>query len=208
MLLVASLALGMLATPSFFIGLSIACLPVLVVCRYRLIRRSLITAIALASPVLVAGAILSAPVVGWMAYSLLVPAYSARFQVPGSGITVGLSFFWANDLWSDGLNDKTRRVTVRSPRGTVKYSMEGWDWAHRARTNVYLVDDNLLAVLGPEDDVVIDINQLNISRASRTTSEGWRYLGAFDFVQPVIGGYGRTLRFIPATEQAEMRPYR
>jgi hypothetical protein len=207
-LLAALLALGMCATPSFFMGLSLACLPVLVLCRYRLIRRSFVSAIVLASPFLVAVAVLGAPVVGWVAYSLLVPAYSARFQIPESGTTVGLEFFWANDLWRDGLSEKTRYITVTSPRGTVKYSMDGWDWAHRARTSVYVTnDEKSLAVLGPDhEDVVIDIEQLKVSRAFRITSQDWTYLGAFDFVPSVIRGRDRTFRFIPASEQAECVP--
>ena len=155
----------------------------------------------LMSPFLLLGASLAA----WLMYRLVVPVYSA--SITEKNVTLTLEFFRANDLFSDGLDSKVRYLTLTGPNGQVKYGMRGWDWSHRARTSVYATENGNFAVLGPdEEDVLIDVSQLTTSRAFRVASQGWTYLGAFDFVRGQNGDHDRSFRFIAATEQAECVP--
>jgi hypothetical protein len=195
------IAAGILAAPSapILIGSLLAGLLALILWRHRLVAFFLIWI----SPFLLVGALL----VCFLLYTALVPAFSASFRIPGNDATVRLEFFRINDLFSDGLQASGRYVTFISPHGRVEYNMPGWDWIHRARTSVYLTEAKNIAILGPDgEDILVDADQLKISRAFRVSSEDWTYLGAFDFVQPIIGGYVRSLRFIPATEQEECVP--
>jgi len=171
----------------------------LILWRYQLITSFLLWI----SPFLLLGALLT----GFLLYNAFVPAFSASFRVPAKDATVRLEFFRTNDLFSDGLQESGRYLTFISTQGRVAYNMPGWDWVHRARTSVYLTESKSIAILGPDgEDIVLDADQLKISRAFRISSSDWTYLGAFDFVQPIVGGYERSLRFIPATEQEECVP--
>jgi hypothetical protein len=156
--------------------------------------------ILLASPFLLLGAVL----VGWLIYGALVPVFAANSSIQENDSTVRLEFFRVNDLFNDGLQKSGRYLTITSPHGRIAYQMPGWDWAHRARTSLYLTGSKDIAILGPDgEDILIDVDRSKISRAVRISSGDWTYLGAFDFVQPVIGGHVRSLRFIPALEQDE-----
>jgi hypothetical protein len=155
----------------------------------------------LASPLL----LFVGPFAIWLTYQAFVPAYSASFTE--RGVTLELQFFRGNDIFSDGLASSGRYLTLTSPNGRVRYNMQGWDWIHRARTSIYATESGNFAVLGPDyDDVLIDTGRLVTSRAFRVASQNWTYLGAFDFAEAQSGGHGKTLRFIPATEQAECVP--
>ena len=153
--------------------------------------------LALASPYLM----LIGHFIAWGTYYTFVPVHSASYRVPGTDTTVKL------ELWSTtGDGDSGRYLTLTSSRGSVKYNMPGFDWAHRARTSLYLdlAGDENLAVLGPDDDILIS-NELKISRAFRVPSEDWIYLGAFDFVPPAVQGHDRDLGFVPAGGQNEQK---
>jgi hypothetical protein len=171
--------------------------------RPRVLKVAAAFLLVLVSPLLLIGAALAF----WTIYIAIVPAFAASTEIPGNNITVRLQFFWIDDLFDDGLQKSGRFLTITSPRGRVDYNMPGWDWAHRARTSLYLTENNDLAILGPdEEDILIAGDPAKVSRAFRIPSQSWTYLGAFDFVQPVIGGYDRSLRFIPALEQEECVP--
>jgi hypothetical protein len=152
----------------------------------------------LATPFLLLGAVL----LGWMAYAAVVPVFAADSRIPENDSTIRLEFFRVNDLFSDGLHKSGRYLTVSSPHGRIAYNMPGFDWAHRARTSIYLTGSNGIAVLGPDgEDIVVDVDRSKISRAFRISSGDWTYLGAFDFVQH--GSHTRSLRFVSALEQEE-----
>src|SRR3974390_3575165 len=80
-------------------------------------------------------------------YTKLVPAYSAEIYIKDIDATVALKFY---RVW-DEMKDNGRYVTVRAPSGRVTPNVCGFDWAHWARTSVYLTDDRGGAVLGPEE---------------------------------------------------------
>ena len=200
MLLSELLAVGVLTSPPVLVLAGLAFTGLL-----ALIWRHGLTAIflVLAWPFL----LIAAALIGWVTYTNFVPAFSASVPLPQVATTLQLEFFRVNELLGGGLIQSGRYLTLTSPRGRVTYNMPGWDWPHRARTSVYVTQDKKFAVLGPdEEDILIDTEQSKISRAFRIPSQDWTYLGAFDFVQPVIGGYDRNLRFIPAAEQDECVP--
>jgi hypothetical protein len=135
-------------------------------------------------------------------YIDLVPAYSADVRIAEINATVTLRFYW---VW-DEMKDNGRYLTVSAPAGHVTANICGFDWAHWARTSVYLTEDHAVAVLGPQEcDYIVRPPYRKVDRAFRTASENWTYLGAFDFGS---SGGRRILRFIPASEQRECIPMR
>lgn len=133
-------------------------------------------------------------------YAKLGPAYSAEVSIKEAGATVALKFYW---VW-DETKDDGRYLTVRAPSGGVTANICGFDWAHWARTSVYLTEDRAIAVLGPQPcDYIVRRPYRRVDRAFRLASDRWTYLGAFDFGS---SGSERILRFIPATEQRECIP--
>jgi hypothetical protein len=129
-------------------------------------------------------------------YMRLVPAYSADVYIPPIDATVALKFYW---VW-DEMKDNGRYLTLRAPGGAVTLNICGWDWAHWARTSVYLTQDRAVAVLGPQEcDYLVRPPYRTVNHVFRVPSDNWTYLGAFDFSSS-------SFRFIPATEQRECIP--
>jgi hypothetical protein len=112
-------------------------------------------------------------------YIDLVPAHSASIYVKEANTTVSLSFYW---LWDETPSNSGRFITVRSPRGTIKHEMCGFDWAHWSRTRLYLTDDRKIAVRGFSECLDFVSPDLIVTQEIPTGSKGWRYLGEFDLV--------------------------
>lgn len=159
--------------------------------------------------------IVTAVVVPIFAHDYFVPAHSVEQHVRELDATITFSLYRIEDR-PDGViseNDESGRyLTVRTSKGSVTQMMCGFDWAHRARTGLYLVGDRDIAVVGVDGcDYLISTDRLTISRARDMQSDEWVYLGAFDFVNRVVAARpGRSqwgnipfLRFIPAAEQKE-----
>jgi hypothetical protein len=135
-------------------------------------------------------------------YTELVPAYSAEVYIKEIDATVAHKFYW---VW-DEMKNNGRYLTVRALSGGVTANICGFDWAHWARTSVYLTEDRAVAVLGPQQcDYIVRPPYRTMDRAFRLPSDHWTYLGAFDFDS---SGSHRVLRFIPALEQRECIPMR
>jgi hypothetical protein len=129
-----------------------------------------------------------------------VPAYSAAFYIQEIGASVRLQFYW---VW-DEARDNGRYLTVSGPQGSIRHRLCGYDWAHWARTGIYLTADRKVAVLGPRYcDYLVSLTSREVARAWKMASENWMYLGAFDFVGYPRGSGERMLRFISAAEQGE-----
>lgn len=155
------------------------------------IRR--ILAIVLALPILLPASC--------VLYIDLVPAHSASVYVKEADTTVSLSFYW---LWDETPYNSGRVITVRSPRGTTKHQMCGYDWAHQSRTRMYLTNDRRIAVQGFGECLDSVSPDLIVTQNIRTASQGWRYLGEFDLVPSETGVRGtRRMRFNPAAENTE-----
>lgn len=153
--------------------------------------------LAILSPV---GVVLAAPLLAAV-YCYLVPAHSAATAIDRLGVTVELNFHYTLFDGGDG-----RSVTARTASERMTRSLCGYDWAHAARTSLYLTSDRRVAILGSEDgcEALITPSPLAATSAITTASETWTYLGAFDFTPRA---YGRALRFFPAAEQAECVPW-
>jgi len=95
----------------------------------------------------------------------------------------------------------------------------GWDWSQRARTSVYRIDDDHIAVLSAlGHDYKITMKPFDVAPVVSDLGEQWQYLGAFDFTYPPGGR--RRLEFFdrhlaecipmggndPATWTGEPRP--
>jgi hypothetical protein len=133
-------------------------------------------------------------------YTELAPAYSTEVYIKEIDATVALKFYW---VW-DEMKDNGRYLTVRAPSGGVTANICGFDWAHWARTSVYVTEERAVAVLGSQQcDVIVRPPYRRMDRAFRLSSDHWTYLGAFDFGS---SGPHRILRFIPAVEQRECIP--
>jgi hypothetical protein len=147
--------------------------------------------------------------------SSFFPAYSAEFYIKERDTTVTLAFYPVRDFWGSHEPVATeqnsgRFLTVSTPDGQITQKMCGYDWAHNARTSVYLADDHDIALVGVDQcDYVISTRPFSTTPAINKPSDRWIYLGAFDLVDHDSGaGHGmpshtRELRFIPADEEAE-----
>jgi hypothetical protein len=131
--------------------------------------------------------------------SQITPAQFAEVFVPEFDVAVKLQFYYT---WGD--NDSGRYISVTNRNGTVRGKIDGWDWAHNARTNIYLTPEGNVAVLGPsQSDYIVDGKtlQLNYLWGAGASSQRWKYLGAFDFDN-------KTLHFLPASGLKECIPMR
>jgi hypothetical protein len=154
-------------------------------------------ALAVFAPV---GAILALPVL-MAIYCYLVPAHTARVELDQIGATVEIAFYYTFGERIDG-----RTLTISTRWGRVTQRICGYDWAHRARTNLYLTADRRIAILGSENgcEALATITPLAITDRIDGSTQDWTYLGVFDFTPQTRR---RVFRFFPAAEQAECVPW-
>jgi hypothetical protein len=129
--------------------------------------------------------------------SRITPAQSAEALLPELDATIKLKFYYS---WGD--NDSGRYISVTDRNGNVRGKIDGWDWAHHARTSIYATPEGNLAILGPaQSDYLVDRKTLQLKNlwGAGKSSEIWKYLGAFDFQE-------RSLHFFPAADQKECIP--
>jgi hypothetical protein len=166
------------------------------------VRRALRGILILIGVVLLVPAILVALFIGRVS---LLPAYSAATNIPELRASVRLRFYY---IW-DVTSEQGRYLAIRAPTGSITIRMTAFDWAHNARTSLYLTPEHELAILGPiGDDHLVSVKPLKSTVPFRVQSENWTYLGAFDFTGYPGGSGDRELRFISASEQAECIPMR
>jgi hypothetical protein len=142
---------------------------------------------------------------GLFVHSAIVPAHSASTTIPDVKTELTLRFYYT---WDES-TDSGRYLYVDTPRGRIRVYMTAFDWAHNARTSIYLTPERKIAILGPAaDDYLLSLDSLTAkalaAKPAAGASENWTYLGAFDF--EVARGSGRLLRFVSAAEQAECIP--
>jgi hypothetical protein len=140
----------------------------------------------------------------YVVHAAIVPAYSAEARLEQIDATITLEFFLISDF-KPYPEDSGRYLTVRTPQGLIRSKVDGYDWAHRARTSIYVTEDRHIAVLGPDyADHLVDLRSGTVSRVFGVPPSGWTYMGAFDFF--IEAPNRRILRFFPATEQEECIP--
>ena len=127
-------------------------------------------------------------------YYMLVPRYSAVVDFEKLGFNLRLDLF----LSGNEASDSGRHLSVIYGGSYQTRMLQGWDWAHRARTSIYRIDDNHLAVLSALGyDYRITLKPFEFAPlvsaggvpASGVPDNGeqWQYLGAFDFTFPSNG---------------------
>jgi hypothetical protein len=162
----------------------------------RALRIVAVVVMVLAAPFVAIAVIGALGLAGLYVHSRIIPAKSGEVFFPEIDTTVRLRFYYT---WGD---ESGRFVTVTTRNGTIRGSIEGWDWAHYARTSIYVTPEGNVAILGQSEyDYMIDSKTLQLTQLlpGRVSSERWKYMGAFDTGQPA-------LHFYPASEQKECIP--
>jgi hypothetical protein len=124
--------------------------------------------------------------------SQTIPAHSAEVFSPELNLGVKLKFYYT---WGD--RDSGRYISVTTPYGVAKGNIDGWDWLFNARTNIYVTHEGNVAIIGPHQaDYIVDSKTLKLKTlTSDSSSDSWKYLGAFD-----LKG---SLKFFPASDERE-----
>jgi len=134
----------------------------------------------------------SAVLLAYTGYYMLVPRYSSVAEFERFGFNLRLDFFRANEE----VLDTGRYLTVISGSSYRSFMLEGWDWARRARTSLYRIDNNHFAVLSPRGyDYILTVKPLGFTPVVSDSGAQWQYLGAFDFA--FLNGKARLLFFDP-----------
>lgn len=139
--------------------------------RYLLIA-AIMCGIALTPPLLV---------LAYVGYYVMVPRYMAVAFFDEYAFNLRLDLF----LTEDQNRDSGRYLSVITPTASHTFMLPGPDWAHRARTSIYLIDAGHLAVLSALGyDCKITITPFATAPVVSDDGAQWQYLGAFDFIFP------------------------
>jgi len=121
----------------------------------------------------------SAVLLAYTGYYMMVPRYSSVAEFERLGFNLRLDLY----LTDDEALDSGRYLTVISGGSYHSFTLQGWDWAHRARTSLYRIDDNRIAALSAFGyDYQITMKPFSYTPVVSDSGAGWQYLGAFDFI--------------------------
>jgi hypothetical protein len=154
----------------------------------RFLGRILLVGAIMCAVAAVPGLIISS----YVAYMTFVPRYSAIADFSKLGFNVRLDLFRTRPGES---HDSGRYLNVIKGMADHSFMLPGWDWQHKARTSLYFVDANHIAVLSPMGaDYLVTVEPFAaapvaaapvvVAPAGEDQGAGWRYLGAFDFLFP------------------------
>jgi hypothetical protein len=164
----------------------------------RIMRTVLLTVLLLAAIVV---AIPVVPLAAYIVYGAIVPAHSASTVIADVRTTLTLRFYYT---WDGDNDDSGRYLHLTGPTGHLQVKMTAFDWAHNARTSLYLTPRREIAVLGPMgDDWLISLDPPR-GILLREPADNWTYLGAFDYEWLPLNE--RRLHFFSPAEQAECIP--
>jgi hypothetical protein len=166
------------------------------------VSRGLLGRFLLVVAIMCGVAVLPALVISaYVGYYMLVPRYSAGVDFDQYGFNVRLDLY----LTDDEARDSGRYLSVIDGGSYHTVMLPGWDWSHRARTSLYRIDDNHIAVLSPlGTDDEITLKPFAVQPAVSDSSQQWQYLGAFDFTFPP--GARPRLEFFDQQHLAECIP--
>jgi hypothetical protein len=140
----------------------------------------------------------AAAILLYVGYYMLVPRYSAVADFDKLGFNLRLDFY----LSDDEARDSGRYLSVINGGSYHTVMIPGWNWSHQARTSVYWIDANHLAVLSALGyDAQVTLTPFAFAPIVSESGEGWQYLGAFDFNFPP--GSRPRLEYLPAAKLAE-----
>jgi hypothetical protein len=141
----------------------------------------------------------AAAILGYVGFYMLVPRYSAVGEFDKFGFNLRLDLY----LTDDEARDSGRYLSVINGGSFHTSMISGWDWSHRARTSIYSIDENHIAVLSALGyDYKITLKPFDFSPIVSDHGEQWQYLGAFDFTFPA----GRSPRLEFFDQVAECIP--
>jgi len=136
---------------------------------------------------LVAGIIGSVGVVpatlllAYVGFYVWLPWYSAVAYFAPYGFNLRLDFYQS----AEDRGDSGRYLSVITDKAFHTFMLSGWGWARRARTSVYRIDDERIAVLSPFGyDYRITLYPFAYAPVASDDGAQWQYLGAFDFTFP------------------------
>jgi hypothetical protein len=117
----------------------------------------------------------------YVGYYLMVPRYSSVAEFEKYGFNLRLDLFLSNDE----TRDSGRYLSIINGSSYETRMLGGWDWAHRARTSIYRIDANHLAMSSAFGyDYKITLKPFDFTPIVSDSGDGWQYLGAFDFAFP------------------------
>jgi hypothetical protein len=143
----------------------------------------------------------TAAILLYVGYYMMVPRYSAVADFDKLGFNLRLDFY----LSDDEARDSGRYLSIINGGSYRTVMIPGWNWSHRARTSIYWIDANHLAVLsalGYDDQITL--KPFDFSPIISDPDEQWQYLGAFDFNFPP--DKRPRLEFFPAAQLTECIP--
>jgi hypothetical protein len=141
----------------------------------------------------------AAALLAYVGFYMLVPRYSAVEDFDKLGFNLRLDLY----LTDDEARDSGRYLSVINGGSYHTSMISGWYWSHRARTSIYSIDANHVAVLSALGyDYKITLKPFDFSPIVSDTGEQWQYLGAFDFTFPP----GRSPRLVFSDQVAECIP--
>jgi hypothetical protein len=170
--------------------------------RVRAVPKSLLGRCLLVIAIMCGVAVVPALVVSaYVGYYMLVPRYSAVADFDTLGFNLRLDLF----LSDDEARDSGRYLSIINGGSYHTVMIPGWDWSHRARTSVYSIDANHIAVLSALGyDEEITLRPFGVAPIASDNGEHWEYLGAFDFTFPHDAR--PRLQFFDAQQLAECIP--
>jgi hypothetical protein len=136
----------------------------------------------------------------YVGYYMLVPRYSAVVDFDRLGFNLRLDFYLSEEA-----RDSGRYLSVINGGSYHTAMIAGGNWSHHARTSVYWIDANHIAVLSALGcDNKVTLTPFAFAPIVSETGEQWQYLGAFDFNFPP--DKRPRLEFVPAAQLAECIP--
>ncbi len=146
----------------------------------KLFGRFLLVVAIMAGVAVVPALLISA----YVGYYMLVPRYSAVEDFDKYSFNLRLDLY----LTDDEARDSGRYLSVINGGSYHTVMIPGWDWGHKARTSIYRIDANQIAVLSALGyDYQITLTPFQFAPAGSDRGDGWQYLGAFDFAFPRRG---------------------
>ena len=118
-------------------------------------------------------------ILGYVAFVFWTPRYQAVADLNDDfGFNLRLDYYRTEA----GSRDSGRYLSVITPSAYNTFNLPGWDWAHKARTSVYRIDGNHIAVLSAMgNDYKVTVKPFAYAPVVSDSGEGWQYLGAFEF---------------------------
>jgi hypothetical protein len=117
----------------------------------------------------------------FVAYHVWLPRYSAVADFEEYGFNLRLDLYQT----ADEMRDSGRYLSVITDSAYHTFMLAGWDWARKARTSLYRIDDGHIAVLSALGyDYQIAVHPFAVAPMVSDIGARWQYLGAFDFAFP------------------------